>query len=417
MTTQYVFGNLIGPGTLVTLGDFDHAVVGATGNVGATTGRGIYGTGSSQRVHVAGTVAADAQAIYLGDDPSSDSSNVVTVAASGMVSSTRSAGIFMYGMSPSIVNAGTVTGAFGIYANGTGGGTGSCINSGDISGAYEGIFTLGTDAFRLVNTGTISGTSHSFLDIDIGISTIINRGLMIGDVDLGIGNDRYDGRLGSVIGNVFGGGGNDTFVPGADVDVFDGGPGIDTLDLRMTDGLRVTLGGGGTGVTQGDTYVRIEDVFGSLTGRDVLIGNADNNRFVTFDGDDFANMGNGNDRFVGGLGHDTVWGGGGNDVFVFHDPGHGGDVIRDFSNVAGNNDIFWMSAAGFGGGLTPGLLAASQFQVRADNLAQDADDRFIFRTTDNTLWYDANGSAAGGLTMIADLQAGSLLSAADILIV
>ena len=61
-------------------------------------------------------------------------------------------------------------------------------------------------------------------------------------------------------------------------------------------------------------------------------------------------------------------------------------------------------------------LAASQFEVRADNLAQDADDRFIFRTTDQTLWFDSNGNAGGGLSEVADLQASAVLTAANILI-
>jgi hypothetical protein len=50
-------------------------------------------------------------------------------------------------------------------------------------------------------------------------------------------------------------------------------------------------------------------------------------------------------------------------------------------------------------------------------LAQDADDRFIFRTTDQTLWYDADGSGSGAALMIADLQAGATMTNLDILIV
>jgi len=33
------------------------------------------------------------------------------------------------------------------------------------------------------------------------------------------------------------------------------------------------------------------------------------------------------------------------------------------------------------------------------------------------LWFDANGNAAGGLTMLADLQAGAVVSAGDIVLV
>ena len=59
-------------------------------------------------------------------------------------------------------------------------------------------------------------------------------------------------------------------------------------------------------------------------------------------------------------------------------------------------------------------MAASQFRARGDNHAQDGNDRFIFRTTDETLWFDRNGSAAGGLTLLADLQDGAVVAFTDI---
>ena len=93
-----------------------------------------------------------------------------------------------------------------------------------------------------------------------------------------------------------------------------------------------------------------------------------------------------------------------------------GDIISDFGAAAGNDDSFGLQATGFGGGLVAGALAASQFISRADNLAQDADDRFIFRTTDQTLWFDIDGFGGGGPSLIADLQAGVVLTAADILL-
>ena len=50
------------------------------------------------------------------------------------------------------------------------------------------------------------------------------------------------------------------------------------------------------------------------------------------------------------------------------------------------------------------------------NVAEDIDTRFIFRTTDETLWFDKNGSRAGGLTLIADLQNNAAVSHDDILL-
>ncbi len=63
-----------------------------------------------------------------------------------------------------------------------------------------------------------------------------------------------------------------------------------------------------------------------------------------------------------------------------------------------------------------GTLAAAAFQSSADNIAQDADDRFIFRTTDQTVWFDVDGNGTGAAVLIADLQAGAVVTAADFLI-
>ena len=87
-----------------------------------------------------------------------------------------------------------------------------------------------------------------------------------------------------------------------------------------------------------------------------------------------------------------------------------------FRRGGGNDDSFALQVASFGGGLVAGPLAAGQFISRADNLAQDADDRFIFRTTDQTLWFDVDGTGVGGPRLIADLQAGAVVTAADILL-
>ena len=149
-----------------------------------------------------------------------------------------------------------------------------------------------------------------------------------------------------------------------------------------------------------------------------LTGNAARNGLYGGAGNDTLYGGDGNDVLDGGGGVDRLEGGAGNDAFKFASAAESGDLVTDFHNVAGDNDAFQFSAAGFGGGLVAGsTLAASQFQVRGDNLAQDADDRFIFRTTDQTLWFDSNGSAAGGLTLVADLQAGAVVTSADIFLI
>ncbi|HVG46698.1 MAG TPA: family 16 glycosylhydrolase [Rubellimicrobium sp.] len=149
------------------------------------------------------------------------------------------------------------------------------------------------------------------------------------------------------------------------------------------------------------------DTLDGRTGRDTLSG---------LGGTDTLMGGKGNDLLNGGAAKDILTGGADNDTFRFDSAPHGPDLINDFSNKAGNNDIFHFSASGFGGGLVGGghALAASQFQVRADNFAQDSDDRFILRTTDKTLWFDVDGKGGVDAVMVADLQSNATVTADDI---
>ena len=106
-------------------------------------------------------------------------------------------------------------------------------------------------------------------------------------------------------------------------------------------------------------------------------------------------------------------GGLGADQFTFVSRTDGIDHITDFDA----SDVIAIDAAAFGGGLVVGALADSAFVARADNLAQDVDDRFIFRTTDNSLWFDRNGTDAGGLVQIAVIDGSIAPTAADFVLI
>ncbi|MGB8813618.1 MAG: hypothetical protein WCC57_10565, partial [Paracoccaceae bacterium] len=82
-----------------------------------------------------------------------------------------------------------------------------------------------------------------------------------------------------------------------------------------------------------------------------------------------------------------------------------------------NDDRFVIRAAGFGAGLVAGALNPNLFFSGPSNIAGGAEDRFVFNTTTTALWFDSNGSAAGGLTLLVDLQAGATMTAADILLI
>ena len=255
-----------------------------------------------------------------------------------------------------------------------------------------------------------------------------------------------------------GGAGNDLILTLADGDWLIGGTGVDTLAFAGPAGVAVSLfrgtsgadisfsgfenlrGSAGADNFSGDAAANVLDggagndvlsgfggndqLFGA-DGADILYGNDGADQLFGGAGDDVLRGAGQNDGLYGGSGQDVLRGGSGidvlngglgNDFFDFlslADALTGLDVITDFGNVVGNNDMIRV-ASSFGAGLTVGALAPGRFVSHATNLALDADDRLIFRTTDATLWFDSNGSATGGLTLLADLQAGALLTAADI---
>jgi Ca2+-binding RTX toxin-like protein len=300
------------------------------------------------------------------------------------------------------------------------GGSLTIHNDGTISGGAAAIYSIsGEISLDVVNRGTIIGGEFAYYG-GYWQDTVINRGLIIGDVHLGsgAGSDVFDNRGGTIQGTVFGGGAGDTFMPGLGAETFDAGIwGKDTLDFSTSKGLRVSLAdGSSTGAAEGDTYISFEIVMGSARGSDTLIGNSGRSTNLNgLGGHDTLVGGSKGDVLEGGLGRDTLTGGLGSDLFRYRSPTEGGDTITDFDAAA---DAIRIKAANFGGGLAGGSpLADFQFQTRADNFAQDADDRFIFRTTDNTLWFDRDGSDPVGPVLIADLQHGAVVTHLDILLV
>lgn len=390
------------------------------GEVAASTvSVGIYSAAIGNVLTIAGEVVGFEDGIGLGGTVTETGRHVVTVLEGGVVLGGDDA-IQLLGFGSTVFNQGTIQGRYGINIVATGVGEGTSItNTGSIIAQNTALLLDGTKNV-IVNMGLIKG-STAIYGQNISIEVVTNSGTIIGNVLLNSGADSYDGRGGTVIGTIFGGYGADRFIAGASQETFDGEQDTDTLDFsKSATGVRLALDSSfaNTGTAAGDTYTNIENAFGSIVGNDSLRGTELANLFRGFGGADRLDGAAGNDILVGGLGIDTLIGGVGNDSFVFERKTDVGDKIYDFSNSSGNNDAIRIDASGFGAGLVAGtVLAASQFQIRADNLAQDANDRFIFRTTDKTLWFDANGTGTGGLLMVADLQSTAALTHLDILLV
>lgn len=379
---------------------------------------GILSNGADHNILIEGRVLAETDGIQHNGQGTSEEVFTLNIAATGRVEG-EGVGVRVAASDLSLTNYGLIYGHSGIVATFAGGVFSQLVNTGVIMARSVGVeFNLASGESLVLNEGQIVTTGKAFESLGGSADVLINRGTLVGDVNLGAGNDRYDGRGGRFNGTVQMGTGNDYVLLGAGRERVEGGEGRDTIDLRATSGLRLALDGafGGTGVAAGDTFTGIEIIQGSLSGRDVLRGDLASNTLFGNGGNDWLLGQGGDDRLVGGAGRDDLAGGTGNDAFVFNSLAERGDRISDFSNTATNNDWLELRAAAFGG-LPTGALASARFRFSSGNKAVDADDRFILRKSDRTLWYDADGRGGKAPVLLADLPNKLIFAAQDILLV
>ncbi|MEH2369241.1 trypsin-like serine protease [Nostoc sp.] len=141
-------------------------------------------------------------------------------------------------------------------------------------------------------------------------------------------------------------------------------------------------------------------------------GNPGNNQLNGGNGNDILIGGSGNDTFVGGLGNDTLTGETGSDVFIINTPSEGIDNITDFSSL---DDTIYVSKIGFGGGLSEGILQATQFFI--GSVAEDSSDRFIYNNNTGGLFFDADGTGSSGQIQVAQLGMGLAMTNRNIFVI
>ena len=163
----------------------------------------------------------------------------------------------------------------------------------------------------------------------------------------------------------------------------------------------------------GDTYLGIENITGTVY-RDSLTGNGEANRLSGGGAFDVLVGGDGADTLAGGSGADTVTGGAGADVFLFETYADRTDVITDF---VGGVDVVQINAAAYGFGTATGAINPNAFASGTTGLPQDASDRFIYNTTNGTLWFDRDGTGKVATVFLADFADGTVFLASDILLV
>ena len=125
---------------------------------------------------------------------------------------------------------------------------------------------------------------------------------------------------------------------------------------------------------------------------------------IDLTGNEFAQDITGNDgdnRLEGKGGNDTLTGLKGDDTFVFASTlgSANVDTITDFKAA---DDRFLLSDAVFTA-LNTGALLSGYFRANTTGLAQDGNDHIIYETDTGELYYDFNGTGAGGGVLFAKL--------------
>jgi Ca2+-binding RTX toxin-like protein len=146
-----------------------------------------------------------------------------------------------------------------------------------------------------------------------------------------------------------------------------------------------------------------------------LTGNALSNRIKGNAAGNRIDGGNGDDMLAGGAGNDRLIGGKGKDVFVFDTaPAKSGnkDKIIDWS---AKHDTIQLENAVFKALKKTGWLKKAYFVKAAKAL--DGNDYVGYDARTGNLWYDHNGSKAGGQLVFAHIGKHKTIAANDFFVI
>ena len=334
--------------------------------------------------------------------------------------------------------------------------TGNDVYTGKRNTTVDAIWDAGgTDTFDAsgrttdVTLSLIEATFSSFDSVD---DVAIAYDVVIENAIGGAGND---GIIGNAVANdlaagagadtLLGNEGDDTLSGGADDDILLGGDGADVLDggsgidraqyTDATEGVLADLqfSGLNTGFAAGDTYILIEDLYGSTlsdnlrgdagsnaiwghSGWDALYGRDGDDTLLGMDGNDRLYGQRGNDALSGGEGSDTLAGGGGadqltggedGDVFDFNDVGESTDGARDTITDFGAGDVINLATidadTGTGGDQAFSFIGNAAFTSAAGELrfATNGTDGFVLGDVDGDGVHDLNIELLGITSMTA----------------
>jgi len=330
-----------------------------SGAGGGNAGIHVEGLRTTINIDVSGSVQGAYGVVLSGDNEVLDnqghiggagtailaSGNAASVENSGSLLASDGLGVDLRGGSgqDQFDNTGTITADTGIITDG----------AVKLTNGASGEVTVNHDAVRLetaagvhskiTNLGEMTSTGKHYVILGgNGNETVVNRGTLTGQIDLGGGNDVFDNRGGTVVGflpggEAFGGKGNDTYLISSNINLFEyKGEGTDTVKSSIS-------------YTLSDNFERL-----------FLTGSAD----INATGNASANVihGNKGDNILDGkTGADHLTGSGGADTFVFK-TGYGKDTITDFAHGVDHINLSGLT------GIQGFADLKSHIEVSGDNL-------------------------------------------------
>jgi len=279
----------------------------------------------------------------------------------------------------------------------------------------------GLDGDDTLNGGAGTDTASYLLaggavTVSLAITTAQNTGGAGTDtltaIERLIGSTFADVLTGDSLANRIDGlGGDDTIEGGAGADTLIGGTNGaagDTVSYASASaGVTVKLGTQ-DGLTAQNTVGGGSDV---LSGFENVTGSGHDDKLV---GSSLANVlsgGAGNDTLDGKAGTDILIGGTGADVFHFHSALNASTNVDHISDFELGTDRIELENAIFTKLTALGTLSVDFFVI--GTLAADANDYVIYDDVGGALYYDSNGSGAGGQVQFATLATGLALTNAS----
>jgi len=227
------------------------------------------------------------------------------------------------------------------------------------------------------------------------------------------GNDSLTGEAGDD--TLVGLGGNDALWGGAGHDVLNGGAGNDRMeggagnDIYYVDSrydvVSETSSADGTDLVYSSVSYTLSAYVENLTATGSaalsLTGNALSNTLTGNSGKNTLKGMGGNDVLNGGKGNDKLYGGSGKDTFVFNtkpSSKSNKDKILDWNKT---NDTIQLENAVFKKLTKTGTLKKAYFTLGSK--AKDSNDYVGYDKKTGDVWYDSNGSKAGGHVVFANI--------------